>query len=220
MEYALASQIAKAAFATQGAVTVVSGAFGAFRRKVIDECLPFSDDTLTEDLDATIIILKKGYTATIQDSAIEHTEAPESLSYLLKQRTRLYGGLFQSYSKHPEVLTKISSEYTSSFIYSLMFNSSLIVPLIGIVNLLAIFYLISIGSTLAIQFILLNAIALCGLFAVSLRLNKENLQYLKWVPLALVYLRVHDFVFIKTMIEHVLKRESEWSHLNRNDTTQ
>jgi cellulose synthase/poly-beta-1,6-N-acetylglucosamine synthase-like glycosyltransferase len=215
LEYALASQIAKAAFATQGAVTVVSGAFGAFRRSVVDECSPFSNDTLTEDLDATMTILKKGYSATIQDLAIAHTEAPTSLPDLIKQRTRWYRGLFQSYSKHPELLRKISTEYTSSFIYSLMFNSSLIVPLIGIVNLVAIVYLTFIGSTLAIQFILLNAIAMAGLFTVSLRLNKDSLRYMKLFPLAFIYLRIHDFIFIKTMIQHALKRESKWDHITR-----
>jgi len=215
LEYALASQIAKAAFATQGAVTVVSGAFGAFRRSVIDECSPFSDDTLTEDLDATITILKKGYAAIIQDSAIAYTEAPESLPELIKQRTRWYRGLFQSYSKHPELLRKISTEYMSSFIYSLMFNSSLIVPLISIVNWVAVAYLASIGSTLTIQFILLNAIAMGGLVTISLRLNKDSLQYMRLFPLAFVYLRIHDFVFIKTMIQHALKRESKWNHIIR-----
>ena len=68
---------------------------------------------------------------------------------------------------------------------------------------------------LAIQFILLNAIAMAGLFIISLRLNKDSLQYMKSFPLAFVYLRIHDFVFIKTMIQHVLRRESKWNHIMR-----
>ena len=96
-----------------------------------------------------------------------------------------------------------------------MFNSSLLVPLIGIVNLVAIVYLTFIGSTLAIQFILLNAMAMAGLFTVSLRLNKDSLRYMKLFPLAFIYLRIHDFVFIKTMIQHALKRESKWDHITR-----
>lgn len=216
LEYALASQISKAALATQGAVTVVSGAFGAFRRSVINTCTPFSNETLTEDFDATITILKKGYTTTIQDTAIAYTEAPTSLSDLIKQRTRWYRGLFQGYSKHPELLTKVSFGHLPSLIYFLMFNSSLIVPIIGIGNLIVISYFLLIGaSTMAVQFILLNVIAMCGLFTLSLRLNKDSLQHMKLFPLAFVYLRIHDFIFIKTMIDHVLKRESKWNHLKR-----
>ena len=53
------------------------------------------------------------------------------------------------------------------------------------------------------------------LFTVSLRLNKDSLRYLRLLPLSFVYLRIHDFIFIKIMIQHVLKRESKWNHIVR-----
>ncbi|MGI9565785.1 MAG: glycosyltransferase family 2 protein [Nitrosopumilus sp.] len=216
LEYALASQISKAALASQEAVTIVSGAFGAFRKSVIDLCCPFSNDTLTEDLDATITVLKNGYTTTIQETAVAYTEAPTSLTDLIKQRTRWYRGLFQGYAKHPELLTKVAFGHMPGLIYFLMFNASLVVPLIGFANLAVVIYLLIAGSTtLAIQFILLNAVAMSGLFVLSLRLNKDKLQCMKLFPLAFVYLRIHDFIFVKAMLEHVFKRKAKWNHLKR-----
>ena len=100
LEYALASQISKAALASQNAVTIVSGAFGSFRRSAVlkNNQSVFSNDTLTEDLDASISILKRGYTTTFATNAIAYTEAPINIRDLIRQRTRWYRGLIQGFT--------------------------------------------------------------------------------------------------------------------------
>lgn len=217
LEYALASQIGKAALASQDAVNIVSGAFGAFRRSVIVSGeSPFSTDTLTEDLDATISILKRGYTTTIQNDAIAYTEAPSNFKDLIKQRTRWYRGLIQGYVKHPELLKKPQFGQFPSLMYFMMFNSSLIVPMITMINLGAVIPTILYGNVwLTVVVFLLNMIAGCALFALSLQLNGERLSYMKLFPLAFFYLQVHHFVYIKTIFDHILGRNAEWNHLKR-----
>lgn len=218
LEYALASQISKAALASQSAVTIVSGAFGAFRRSAVLENNQsiFSNDTLTEDLDASISILKRGYTTTFASDAIAYTEAPTSIRDLIIQRTRWYRGLIQGYSKHPELLRKSQFGQLPGLLYFLMFNSSLVIPIVTIINIGILIPTIFLGHALiALEVVLLNMVIGGSLFALSIHLDNNNQGYMKFYPVAFVYLRITDFIFIKVMLEHAFGKKVSWGNLTR-----
>jgi len=218
LEYALASQISKAALASQSAVTIVSGAFGAFRRSAVLEnnISVFSNDTLTEDLDASISILKRGYTTTFASDAVAYTEAPTNIRDLITQRTRWYRGLIQGYSKHPELLRKSQFGQLPGLLYFLMFNSSLIIPIISIINMVILIPTIILGHALmAIEIVVLNMIIGGSLFGLSLHLDNGKMGFMKFFPLAFVYLRICDFIFIKVMLEHAFGKKASWGYIRR-----
>jgi len=218
LEYALASQISKAALASQNAVTIVSGAFGAFKKSAVlkDGKSVFSNDTLTEDLDASISILKRGYTTTFASNATAHTEAPTNIKDLIKQRTRWYRGLIQGYIKHPDLLRKSQFGELPGLLYFLMFNSSLIIPIISIVNMVILIPTIIFGHTsLAIEIIVLNMIIAGSLFGLSLHLDNGKISFMKFFPVAFVYLRICDFIFIKVMLEHAFGKRTHWGNITR-----
>ncbi|WP_172797561.1 glycosyltransferase [Bacillus sp. FJAT-27445] len=100
IEYVTGFNIEKRAFATQNCLTVVPGAIGAWRKQVVEKLGYFSDDTLAEDTDMTLKILRNGYKVAIEEKALAYTEAPKTIRDFLKQRFRWTFGTLQCFWKH------------------------------------------------------------------------------------------------------------------------
>jgi peptidoglycan-N-acetylglucosamine deacetylase len=104
IEYISSQNFDRKAFAYLNAITVVPGAIGAFRKKAIEEAGGFTTDTLAEDCDLTIRILRSGYTIENDNRAIAMTEAPETLKQFFKQRFRWSYGVMQTFWKNRDAL--------------------------------------------------------------------------------------------------------------------
>ena len=102
LEYVTAQNLERRALAALGAVTVVPGAVGAWRRSVLSELGGFPGETLAEDQDLTIAVQRAGWRVEFDPSARAYTEAPDSLKGLLKQRFRWSFGTLQCIWKHRE----------------------------------------------------------------------------------------------------------------------
>ena len=104
IEYITAQNMDRRAFDIINSITVVPGAIGAFRKEAIKKVGGFTSDTLAEDCDLTMRILKQGYIIKNCAEAIAYTEAPETLNALLKQRFRWSFGVIQSFWKNRDAL--------------------------------------------------------------------------------------------------------------------
>ena len=104
IEYITAQNMDRRAFDLINSITVVPGAIGAFRKSAIYKAGGFTYDTLAEDCDLTMRILKQGYIVKNCAEAIAYTEAPETLNGLLKQRFRWSFGVIQSFWKNKDAL--------------------------------------------------------------------------------------------------------------------
>jgi len=100
IEYVTSQNFDRRAFDLLNCITVVPGAIGGFRKAAIDAAGGFTTDTLAEDCDLTLRILKAGYAVRYCDDGIGVTEAPETLSMFLKQRFRWTFGTMQCVWKH------------------------------------------------------------------------------------------------------------------------
>lgn len=100
IEYTTAQNFDRRAFDYIDAITVVPGAIGAFRKEAIINAGGFTTDTLAEDCDLTIRILRSGYTIRNCTEAVAVTEAPETLKQFMKQRFRWSYGIMQSFWKN------------------------------------------------------------------------------------------------------------------------
>lgn len=109
IEYTTSQNFERQAYAVINAITVVPGAIGAFRRSAIQDAGGFTSDTLAEDCDLTIRIIRAGYVVENENNAIAMTEAPERLRQFMKQRTRWSFGVMQTFWKHRDAL--FSSRY-------------------------------------------------------------------------------------------------------------
>jgi cellulose synthase/poly-beta-1,6-N-acetylglucosamine synthase-like glycosyltransferase/peptidoglycan/xylan/chitin deacetylase (PgdA/CDA1 family)/spore germination protein YaaH len=100
LEYVTAQNLERRALAVLGAVTVVPGAVGAWRRTALDEIGGYPTDTLAEDQDLTIAIQQAGWKVTFDSEARAFTESPDTVKGLLKQRFRWSFGTLQCLWKH------------------------------------------------------------------------------------------------------------------------
>jgi cellulose synthase/poly-beta-1,6-N-acetylglucosamine synthase-like glycosyltransferase/peptidoglycan/xylan/chitin deacetylase (PgdA/CDA1 family) len=104
IEYVSSQNFDRKAFAYLNAITVVPGAIGAFRKKAIQDAGGFTIDTLAEDCDLTIRILRCNYIIENESKAIALTEAPESVKMFIKQRSRWSFGVMQTFWKNRDLL--------------------------------------------------------------------------------------------------------------------
>jgi cellulose synthase/poly-beta-1,6-N-acetylglucosamine synthase-like glycosyltransferase/peptidoglycan/xylan/chitin deacetylase (PgdA/CDA1 family)/spore germination protein YaaH len=104
LEYVTAQNLERRALAALGAVTVVPGAVGAWRRSALEALGGYPSDTLAEDQDLTIAVQRAGWRVEFDPEARAYTEAPESIGGLLKQRFRWSFGTLQCLWKHRAAL--------------------------------------------------------------------------------------------------------------------
>jgi peptidoglycan/xylan/chitin deacetylase (PgdA/CDA1 family)/spore germination protein YaaH/GT2 family glycosyltransferase len=104
LEYITAQALERRALEALGAVTVVPGAVGAWRRAALDAVGGYPSDTLAEDQDLTIAVQRAGWRVACEYDAIAWTEAPETVRALLRQRYRWAFGTLQCLWKHARVI--------------------------------------------------------------------------------------------------------------------
>jgi cellulose synthase/poly-beta-1,6-N-acetylglucosamine synthase-like glycosyltransferase len=100
LEYITSQNFERRALNTMGAVSVVPGAIGAWRVSAVREAGGFHTDTVAEDADLTMALLRRGYRVEYEDLALAYTEAPVNARGLMRQRFRWSFGILQSVWKH------------------------------------------------------------------------------------------------------------------------
>ena len=104
LEYVSAQNLERRALAALGAVTVVPGAVGAWRKSVLMDLGGYPPDTLAEDQDLTLAVQLAGWRVEFDPAARAYTEAPDTVEGLLKQRYRWSFGTLQCLWKHRSAL--------------------------------------------------------------------------------------------------------------------
>lgn len=100
VEYITSQNLDRRAFSLLNCITVVPGAVGAWRRGLVLDAGGFSEQTLAEDQDLTLTLLRRDWHIAYADHAIAYTEAPDTLRGLSRQRFRWSFGTLQCAWKH------------------------------------------------------------------------------------------------------------------------
>jgi cellulose synthase/poly-beta-1,6-N-acetylglucosamine synthase-like glycosyltransferase/peptidoglycan/xylan/chitin deacetylase (PgdA/CDA1 family) len=103
LEYITSQNFERRALDVLGAVSVVPGAIGAWRVSAVREVGGYQVDTVAEDADLTMALLRRGYRVEYEDMALAYTEAPTTANGLMRQRFRWSFGILQAVYKHSEV---------------------------------------------------------------------------------------------------------------------
>jgi cellulose synthase/poly-beta-1,6-N-acetylglucosamine synthase-like glycosyltransferase/peptidoglycan/xylan/chitin deacetylase (PgdA/CDA1 family) len=106
LEYITSQNFERRALDVLGAVSVVPGAIGAWRVSAVREAGGFHTDTVAEDADLTMALLRLGYRVEYEDMALAYTEAPTNANGLMRQRFRWSFGILQSVYKHRGVFAR------------------------------------------------------------------------------------------------------------------
>jgi peptidoglycan-N-acetylglucosamine deacetylase len=104
IEYGTGFNLERRAFAALNCITVVPGAIGAWRKIDVVASGYFKEDTLAEDTDITLTLLRNGKKIEFEEKAYANTEVPEDIKSLTKQRYRWVDGTLQCLWKHREAL--------------------------------------------------------------------------------------------------------------------
>jgi peptidoglycan-N-acetylglucosamine deacetylase len=106
LEYITSQNFERRALDVLGAVSVVPGAIGAWRVSAVREAGGYQIDTVAEDADLTMALLRRGYRVEYEDMALAYTEAPTNANGLMRQRFRWSFGILQAVYKHSEVFAR------------------------------------------------------------------------------------------------------------------
>jgi len=106
LEYITSQNFERRALDVLGAVSVVPGAIGAWRVSAVREAGGFQIDTVAEDADLTMALLRRGYRVEYEDMALAYTEAPTNANGLMRQRFRWSFGILQAVFKHRGVFAR------------------------------------------------------------------------------------------------------------------
>ncbi|MFF0374829.1 bifunctional polysaccharide deacetylase/glycosyltransferase family 2 protein [Actinoplanes missouriensis] len=106
IEYVVGFSIDRRAYDVMRCMATVPGAIGAFRREALRQVDGLSDDTLAEDTDLTIAIIRAGWRVVYEEHARAWTEAPTTISQLWRQRYRWSYGTMQAMWKHRGTLVE------------------------------------------------------------------------------------------------------------------
>lgn len=217
VEYVTGFNLERRAFAHLNCITVVPGAIGAWRRKIVKAAGYFKEDTLAEDTDITLTLLKKGYKISYEEFAYAYTESPGDLKSLLKQRYRWAYGTLQCLWKHKDSLFNPMHKtlgfvaLPNMWIFQYIFQS--LSPLADIYFAIGLFGKNPIKVIVFyFAFLLLDYIA--ALFA--FKLEKESSKPLIWLFVQrIVYRQFMTFVVIKSILSAFKGITVGWNKLQR-----
>ena len=191
IEYTTSQNFDRRAFDAVNAILVVPGAIGAFRKTAMEEVDGFTTDTLAEDCDLTLRLLRAGYRIRSCNESLALTEAPETLNMFLKQRSRWTFGMMQSFWKHRDLLF-VSKKLNLSWIALpnlLIFN--FIIPFFSpIVDILFVAGLFTYAAPEYISFYLFYYIIDCIIAFMAYRFDKQ-----KFTIKTALFLFVQRFVY-------------------------
>ncbi len=133
MEYITGIQIVRRALDIFGSITMVPGALGAFKKSFLTEADAYGKDTIVEDFDQTVKLLKAGLIIQGSTKATAYTEAPNTMKDFVAQRKRWYRGNIQVLKRHSDALINPRFGYLQRLSLPYFFLGMVVTPIIGFV---------------------------------------------------------------------------------------
>ncbi|HEX7366535.1 MAG TPA: glycosyltransferase [Pelobium sp.] len=240
IEYITSQNMDRRAFEVLNSITVIPGAIGAFRKTVVQAVGGFTSDTLAEDCDLTMRILKAGYIVKTCSNAIAYTEAPETFDMFLKQRFRWSYGVMQSFWKNRDALFNKKYRYFGMIGMPNILVFQIILPLfapladlfmfgalvsgvwnlvdLGALNLAAIESTFSLSTSFGLMvfyyaiFVVVDLIFACFAF----KIEQEPLRKLLYIiPQRFVWRQLMYYVLFKSIRKALKGEMSAWGVLTR-----
>ncbi len=232
LEYITAQNLDRRAFERLNAISVVPGAVGAWRRNAVLAAGGFGSETLAEDADLTLRLIRNGGRVVYAPDAIALTEAPQSVGQFIKQRFRWMFGTLQVAFKHLDAVRLRDSRSVGLIAIPNIIVFQLLFPLVApIADLVALFVVADIAfkllshaalSDLAdpllflaffLMFVLLDALAAVSAF---LHERGEDRKLLLWLlPQRFFYRQLLYIVAIRATLAAIRGSMVGWGSLMR-----
>ncbi len=222
IEYTTAQNFDRRAFDLINGITVVPGAIGAFKKEAIEKAGGFTTDTLAEDCDLTIRILRNDYRIINCIEAVAITEAPESLKEFMKQRFRWSYGIMQAFWKNRDAC--FNPRYKGLGMVALpnilLFQIVLPIfaPLADLVLIISLFWNHNDPDSLHKIWVYYIAFMLVDMLVsvVAFIFEKEKLTKLFWlIPQRFVYRQLMYVILFKALRRAIKGESQSWGVLTR-----
>jgi cellulose synthase/poly-beta-1,6-N-acetylglucosamine synthase-like glycosyltransferase/peptidoglycan/xylan/chitin deacetylase (PgdA/CDA1 family) len=218
IEYVMGFNLDRRLYDVLGCMSTVPGAVGAFRRQALEQVGGVSDDTLAEDTDLTVAVVRAGWRVVYREDARAWTEAPSSWGQLWRQRYRWCYGTLQAMWKHRRALVERgpSGRYgRRGLAFNLLFQ--VLLPLTApAMDLYLIFGLLTgeAGRALLLWLVMLGMQLLGAVYA--FRLDGERLAPLWALPLQqLAYRQLMYLVVVNSVFTALYGLRLPWVKLRR-----
>ncbi|SDZ16518.1 Glycosyltransferase, catalytic subunit of cellulose synthase and poly-beta-1,6-N-acetylglucosamine synthase [Micromonospora pattaloongensis] len=218
LEYVIGFNLDRRMYDVLGCMPTIPGAIGAFRREVLVDVAGVPTDTLAEDTDLTMSVLRSGWKVIYEESAVAWTEAPSSLRQLWRQRYRWCYGTMQAMWKHRGALAERGPGGRlgrRGLPYLMIFQ--VVLPLTApAVDVFALYGLLFLPwSQLALAWFGLLALqALTAAYA--LRLDRERFGPLWSLPFQQVlYRQVMYLVVVQSVVTALVGNRLRWQRVTR-----
>ncbi|MCE9599381.1 MAG: glycosyltransferase [Spirochaetia bacterium] len=217
LEYITSQNFDRRAFDALNCISVVPGATGAWRRATVLAAGGYNTDTLTEDADLTLTMLRSGAKIVYAPEARARTEAPATVSTLASQRFRWSFGTFQCLWKHRSAFFKGKLGWVAlpnMFFFQILFPA--LSPIGDFVFLLSI--LRGDIEAIAAGYVLFLFMDICGsLLAFTLERKPKRLMLLVLIQ-RFFYRQFMYFITFKAMFAMLKGRRHGWNKLERQGT--
>lgn len=217
IEYTTSQNFDRMAYSSINAITVVPGAVGAFRKQAIEDAGGLTTDTLAEDCDLTIRVLKAGYRVDNENRAVALTEAPEKIGQFVKQRTRWSFGVMQTFWKHRHAI--FDKKYKGLGLWALpnMLVFQFIIPTFSpVADLLMILGLFSGNAGRIFVYYLVFLVVDASVSVMAYLFEKEKLWVLLWIiPQRFFYRWIMYYVLFKSYVKAIKGELQTWGVLKR-----
>ncbi|HBF28139.1 MAG TPA: hypothetical protein DDW73_00685 [Rhizobium sp.] len=232
VEYVTSQNLERVAFSSLGAMMVVPGAAGAWRRDALLEVGGYPEDTLAEDQDVTIALHSAGWKVIYDPEAVAWTEAPETFRDLIKQRLRWAYGTVQCLLKYRSLCFSRKAPgiawigLPQAWFFQIAF--AIISPLIDVIMICSLVFsgisffreeylmpwllpdkvLFCFATMLLIEII-------CGSIAYRLEPREQRLQTLPFLAQRFVYRQSMYLVVLKSLYMRFRTLPMGWGKLQR-----
>jgi len=218
IEYVIGFNLDRRLYDRLGCIPTIPGALGAFRRAALDDVGGLSRETLAEDTDLTMAMLRDGWRVVYQEAAVARTEAPTTLRDLSRQRYRWSYGTMQAIWKHRRSLVErgASGRFGRRGLPMITLFTvvlPLFAPLLDLMTVFGVFFLdrwITLIGWIAVLVIQVVTAIL------AFRLDHEPLRPLWALPLQqFVYRQIMYVVLIRSAVTALAGRRLRWQKLQR-----
>jgi cellulose synthase/poly-beta-1,6-N-acetylglucosamine synthase-like glycosyltransferase/peptidoglycan/xylan/chitin deacetylase (PgdA/CDA1 family)/spore germination protein YaaH len=217
IEYITAQNMDRRAFDLINSITVVPGAIGAFRKSAIFRAGGFTYDTLAEDCDLTMRILKQGYVVRNCAEALAYTEAPETINMLLKQRFRWSFGVMQSFWKNRDALFNKKYKFFGMVGMPNILIFQIILPLFSpLADLMMLFALFGEKPEKMLLYYVAFVVIDFIVGIIAFRMEKEDYKKLIYIiPQRFMWRQLMYYVLFKSLRKALKGELSGWGVLKR-----
>lgn len=198
-----------------GLFVYLRGSCQFVRRDVLIELKGFDEESLSEDMELSVRLVKNGYKIKYAIDVCSWQETPSKMKELFKQRTRWYRGTMQVALKHGRLVAKLSKRRLDA-------ELTLIGPFILIGSLICclstpLMLLTALNSESILQLLMLLLIV--G-FSISLTIfgitlacisKPKSITGMLLLPFMLIYWYLEAFIALYAALLIILRKPPKWA---------